>query len=181
MVATVAVPAEMDRQKPTASLSVTTENLNGQFLPATGTVYIYKLQGPPRPLRKRPWSAPENPVLSRTEFEKMFPNDPYGEDASTPDNWEKGKLIKELSFDTKKSKDLVLAIDNNWKIGAYRIELHTKDSVGQPVEDRATSIQKERKYRTTHSWSFKQTRTATNRERLQKSKWVLLFQMQTSP
>jgi TonB-dependent SusC/RagA subfamily outer membrane receptor len=138
MVATVAVPAEMDRQKPTASLSVTTENLNGQFLPATGTVYIYKLQGPPRPLRKRPWSAPENPVLSRTEFEKMFPNDPYGEDASTPDNWEKGKLIKELSFDTKKSKDLVLAIDNNWKIGAYRIELHTKDSVGQPVEDRAT-------------------------------------------
>ncbi len=136
MTATVKAPVQVDIQKPAASLSIATENLNGQFLPANGTVNIYKLQGPARPMRKRPWHAPDQPVIPKDEFEKLFPNDSYGNDISQPAEWEKGKLAKTLLFDTKKSKEVSFIVDKTWAIGAYVVELQTTDSLGQVVEDK---------------------------------------------
>jgi TonB-dependent SusC/RagA subfamily outer membrane receptor len=136
MVASIKAPTQMDLQKPANSLSILTENLNGQFLPAKGTVKVYKLRGPVAPLRKRPWSAPDYPLIGQSEFERLFPHDSYGDDASSPTKWKKGEMISELSFDTKKSKELAFKIDKAWSIGSYTMELHTTDSTGQLVEDK---------------------------------------------
>jgi TonB-dependent SusC/RagA subfamily outer membrane receptor len=136
MVASVQVPSQIDLQKPVANLTIVTENLNGQFLPAKGKVNVYKLQGPVNPVRKRPWPAPDYPMISKSEFETLFPHDSYGDDVSNPAKWEKGKLVKEILFDTKKSKETALSLDKTWNTGSYVMELQTTDSVGQPVEDK---------------------------------------------
>ncbi|MGC1242934.1 MAG: MG2 domain-containing protein [Chryseosolibacter sp.] len=136
MVATVKVPSQIDLQKPFANLTIITENLNGQFLPAKGNVKVYKLQGPANPVRKRPWPAPDYPIISKNEFETLFPNESFGDDVSSPTEWDKGKLVKEILFDTKKSKEATLTLDKTWNIGSYVMELQTTDSVGQPVEDK---------------------------------------------
>ncbi len=136
MTATIKAPPQVDIQKPATSLSIATENLNGQFLPANGTVNIYKLQGPTRPTRQRPWQAPDQPMIPKDEFEKMFPNDSYSGDISQPVKWEKGKLAKTLLFDTKKSKEVSFTVDKTWTAGAYIAELKTTDSLGQVVEDK---------------------------------------------
>lgn len=136
MLATVKAPAQVDVQKPVVNLSITTENLNGQFLPAAGTVKIYKLQGPVKPIRKRPWTAPDYPTLTKETFEKIFPNDSYTDDAGSAAGWPHGKLMKELLFDTKISREQSLTLDKTWQIGSYMMELYTKDSIGQTVEDK---------------------------------------------
>jgi TonB-dependent SusC/RagA subfamily outer membrane receptor len=138
MIATVGVPSTIDLQSPLATVAVTTENLNGQSLPAAGTVKIYKLRAPARPMRARPWEAPDQPTISREEFEKIFPNDPYDDDVSKPVTWPKAKLAKDLVFDTKKSKEVNFTIDKTWEIGSYVVELYTTDSLGRVVEDKAT-------------------------------------------
>jgi TonB-dependent SusC/RagA subfamily outer membrane receptor len=135
MVANLDAPARIDLQQPASTLKVSTENLNGQFLPATGTIKIYKLQGPESPVRKRPWPAPDAPLFSKEEFRKLFPNDSYADDQSNSSEWSKGKLVKELSFDTKKSKELKFETDKSWQAGAYVMELLTADSTGQEVSD----------------------------------------------
>ena len=67
MTATLGVPSMIDIQKPSVNATVTTENLNGQFVAATGTVKVYKLQGPLKPIRNRPWPAPDQPIISKEE------------------------------------------------------------------------------------------------------------------
>jgi TonB-dependent SusC/RagA subfamily outer membrane receptor len=136
MVATVKGPVQIDLQKPIANLTVVTENLNGQFLPAKGNIKVYKLQGPVSPVRKRPWPAPDYPIISKNEFEILFPNETYGDDVGNPLEWKKGKLVKEIFFDTKKSKEAPLTVDKTWGIGSYAMELQTTDSIGQSVEDK---------------------------------------------
>jgi len=138
MIASLGVPSIVDVQKPLVNTTVTTENLNGQFLPASGTVKIYKLRGPSKPTRKRPWPAPDQPIISKEEFEKTFPNDSYVNDGSNPLEWPKGDLVKHLLFDTKKSKEQNFTIDKTWKVGSYLAELYTTDSTGRVVEDKAT-------------------------------------------
>jgi len=136
MVASIKAPTQIDLQIPVNNLSIVAENLNGQFSPAKGTIKVYKLQGPAAPTRKRPWSAPDYPAIGQKEFERLFPHDSYGDDVSTPTKWEKGEMIRELSFDTEKSKQLTITTDKAWNIGFYAMELHTTDSTGQSVEDK---------------------------------------------
>jgi hypothetical protein len=136
MTASIKAPAQIDVQKQVASISVTTENLNGQFLPAKGAIKLYKLQGPIRPHRGRVWAAPDFSIINKSDFEKLFPNESYDNGTASPEMWEKGKLVKELSFDTRKSKDLNFTIDKTWSIGSYTMELQTTDSVGLLVEDK---------------------------------------------
>jgi TonB-dependent SusC/RagA subfamily outer membrane receptor len=133
MAATIIAPGQVDLQTPTSSLKVSTENLNGEFLPAVGTIKIYKLQGPPSPVRQRQWSEPDLPVISKEEFHKLFPNESSTERIESSSQWQKGKLVKELTFDTKKTKELTYETDKSWEIGAYVMELLTKDSAGVEV------------------------------------------------
>jgi TonB-dependent SusC/RagA subfamily outer membrane receptor len=136
MLATVKAPAQVDVQNPIVSLSITTENLNGQFLPAAGTVRIYKLQGPAKPIRKRPWAAPDYPILTKEIFERIFPSDSYTGDAASAVEWPHGKLVKELLFDTKRSREQSLTLDKTWQIGSYVMELQATDSMERAVEDK---------------------------------------------
>ncbi len=115
-------------------LTISTNNLNGQFVPAKGTVKMYKLKAPEHVLRPRQWAAPDYEGFSKEEFKKLFPHDAFNNehDSST---WEKGELVWQSGFDTSKSKELSLENIKKWKSGKYILELETQDKFGQEVKD----------------------------------------------
>ncbi|TXE10532.1 alpha-2-macroglobulin [Gelidibacter salicanalis] len=139
LLATVSIDDQLDKTKKDHQLTLTTKNLNGEFVPATGTVKIYKLKAPNEVLRPRPWAAPDYPALSREEFKKLFPHEAY-QDEHNLNTWEKGALVFEVNFDTSKSKTIDLGTIKKWDSGNYVVVLESKDRFGQLVKDEAQTF-----------------------------------------
>ncbi len=136
LVATLQVAEKINKTKKNNSIQIDTRNLNGEFLPAKGTLTIYKLLLPNQVLRERPWNAPDYPLLSKETFKKMFPHIAYANESDFT-QWKKGDVVFSETFDTKKSKEIVLKNCKKWKSGRYLIKLETEDAFGQEVTDQA--------------------------------------------
>ncbi len=136
LLATITIDDQLDKTKKDHKLSIDTRNLNGEFVPATGTVKIYKLKAPQEVLRPRPWSTPDYKSMSKEEFKNLFPHEAYDEEHN-PDTWEKGDLVFDTSFDTSKSKEIELGNIKKWASGRYVVVLESKDKFGQVVKDEA--------------------------------------------
>ncbi len=134
LVATILVVNKLDKTKKNHKLTIDTKNLNGEFVAAKGTIKIYKLEAPKTVLRSRPWTTPDYQVISKDDFKNKFPHDAY-KDEHNPNNWKKGKLVFEKSFDTEKAKELNLGNIKKWESGHYIIVLESKDKFGQLVKD----------------------------------------------
>ena len=134
LTATMSIAQKLDANKKDHKLSLTTQNLNGEFVPAKGSINIYKLQAPNRVLRKRPWPAPDYQQLSENDFKKLYPHDSYN-DEDDESKWEKGKLVFNTDFNTESNKEITLGNIKKWNSGKYVIELITKDKFGQEVKD----------------------------------------------
>ncbi|MEO6348576.1 MAG: MG2 domain-containing protein, partial [Aquaticitalea sp.] len=139
LLATISIDNKLDKTKKEHKLTIDTKNLNGEFVPATGTIKIYKLKAPNRVLRPRPWEAPEYQSFSIEEFIKLFPHEAYVDEHNS-DTWEKGDLVFDTTFDTSKSKELELGNIKKWASGQYVIILESKDKFGQLVKDEAKTI-----------------------------------------
>ena len=124
----------LDKDTKDQKLSISTNNLNGQFVSAKGTVKIYKLKAPESVLRPRTWTAPDYKNLTRQEFKKIFPHDAFSNEHD-PTTWEKGVLVWQSDFDTGVSKELSLGNLKKWMSGKYILELVTQDKFGQEVKD----------------------------------------------
>ena len=136
LTATVSINEKLDKTKKDHKLSIDTKNLNGEFVPATGTVKIYKLKAPQHVLRPRPWTAPDYRLMSKEEFHQKFPHIAY-EEESNPETWDKGELVFDQNFDTSKSKELDLGTIKKWASGQYIVVLESKDKFGQIVKAEA--------------------------------------------
>jgi len=129
------LPLKIDKNSKKQGIAITTENLNGTFVPASGTLKIYKLQSPKNPQRKRAWKAPDYQDISESTFRKLFPNEPYLENESEENSWKKGLLVFETIFDTSKHKKIELSNYKNWLSGKYIAVLESKDKFNQKVTD----------------------------------------------
>jgi len=136
LTAEISIENSLDKSKKDHALSIATKNLNGEFVPAKGTIKIYKLQAPNYVLRPRPWKAPDYQEFSKIEFRQLFPNESYGNEYSST-NWEKGTLVFNKEFDSQTSKEVSLGNIKKWNSGQYIILLETKDKFGQVVKDEA--------------------------------------------
>ncbi|TCK68546.1 alpha-2-macroglobulin family protein [Winogradskyella wandonensis] len=136
LTANIIAPQKINKSQKTTELSISTANLNGEYVPAKGTLQIYKLKHPEYVLRPRPWPAPDYNYLSEAEFKQQFAHWAY-DNESQIQNWDKGKAIFETDFDTEKSKEITLKRIKNWESGTYLITLETKDKFGQDVKDQA--------------------------------------------
>lgn len=139
LTANLSVAEKLDKTKKDNTISINTQNLNGEFVPAEGVIKIYKLISPERSLRIRPWPAPDYQEFSKAEFKTLFPYDAYT-DEYLPSNWEKGDLVLEKPFNTENFKALGLGRMKKWESGAYIVTLETKDKFGQVVKDEAKTI-----------------------------------------
>ncbi len=134
VVATIKAPAQIDLTNPNNTITITTENLNGQFVGIGGKVEIFKLQAPAAPIRTRPWDAPDLPALTQEKFQQLFPHDTYSS-SGDPKRWAKQKLMVALPFNTKAVKEVKYRTDGSWPTGNYLMELTATDSIGQGVKD----------------------------------------------
>ena len=75
--AKVSIAQQLDKTKKDHRLSISTTNLNGEFISAEGSIKIYKLKAPDRVLRPRPWNAPDYQVIPSEEFKTKFPHEAY--------------------------------------------------------------------------------------------------------
>ncbi|WBX73084.1 MG2 domain-containing protein [Tenacibaculum pacificus] len=137
LLASLQINSMLNKDEKQHEITITTNNLNGQFTPSKGTVKIYKLQAPKNPLRKRPWNTPDYQDISENEFNKLFPHDAYSKEEINQTTWKKGALVFEESFDTQKSTALILNHLKNWTSGAYIAVLNTTDKFNQKVTDKA--------------------------------------------
>lgn len=136
LTANIGAPQRIDKSEKETELSITTSNLNGEFVPAKGSLKIFKLNAPDYVLRNRPWQAPDYKLLSENDFKTKFPHWSYDDEVNVQ-NWKKGKAVFETNFDTEKSKSIVLKRIKKWGSGTYIIVLESKDKFGQTVKDQA--------------------------------------------
>lgn len=134
LTARIDILKSIDKTQKENSLTIDTKNLNGEFVPAEGTLKIYKLKPPQFVLRPRPWNAPDYKEYSKENFKKLFPYEAYEEEQKI-DNWDKGELVFNTSFNTETSKTIALKSIRKWNSGAYLIELESTDKFGQKVKD----------------------------------------------
>jgi uncharacterized protein YfaS (alpha-2-macroglobulin family) len=134
LLANMHIKPALDKTKKDHKIILDTKNLNDEFVPATGTIKIYKLQAPNAVLRNRPWASPDYQVFSKDTFKTLFPNDAYKNEHIRA-NWKKGALVFEKNFDTKTSKTLDLGNIKRWSSGEYLITLESKDKFDQLVKN----------------------------------------------
>lgn len=134
----VSIPTMLDNETKT-KFYISTTNMSGEFEPAQGTVEIYKLKEPEKPYRSRLWPQPDRHIISKEEFEKLFPNDEYKEENNMY-KWAKGEKVYEKSFTNAASAQPIsdsVKLPNlkQWKTGTYLMEAHSKDAYGEVVKD----------------------------------------------
>jgi hypothetical protein len=126
------IPARVPADSLT-SLSIFTQNMSGQFEPATVNVKISRLQEEKRLIRPRYWDRPDQFVMSKEEYIRLFPHDEYDNESDSK-SWAKG----EKQFDKTDStyKDGIWKLNGNkFKPGFYIVEIETKDKNGETVKD----------------------------------------------
>lgn len=130
----IVAPQKIDKEQKEIELTLNSQNLNGEFAPAKGELKIYKLNAPDRVLRTKPWQAPDYKMLSKDEFIKLFPNEPYDNEGQLI-NWKKGEEVFSTTFDTEKEKIITLKKLNKWKSGQYIIIAESEDKFGQTLKE----------------------------------------------
>ena len=134
LTARINVDDTLNKDRKDNTITLNTQNLNGQFAPTKGTLKIYKLESPENVLRNRPWEAPDYAGFTKEAFKKLFPHDAFNNEHD-PRQWENGTLVLEKSFDTGISTEITLDLIKKWTSGTYRLELQAKDKFGQVVKD----------------------------------------------
>lgn len=120
----------MDKSLTDNKITIDTKNLNGEFVPTTGILKIYKLKSPKTNLRKRPWSAPDYSGFTEKEFYKLFPHDAY---KNKEKYLEKGQVVFEKEIHTTGSTEIILNDIKNWQSDKYIAVFSCTDQFGQKL------------------------------------------------
>ncbi len=126
------IPSQMPADS-LKSLSIRTENMNGEYEPAIVKVTIYKQKEEKRLIRNRYWERPDQFVMTKEEYVRHFPYDEYDNESDSK-SWEKGQQVLEKTDSARENFKYDI---NTTKLdpGFYVIEMETKDKSGEPVKD----------------------------------------------
>ena len=114
------------------TISISTQNMNGQFEPSLVYVTMYTLKSPERLIRNRYWEEPDQFVLSKQEYITSFPHDEYSNEADYH-NWQRGDIVLRKNDSTAASGQFSLPY-SKLPEGWYTIEVKAKDKNGEDVK-----------------------------------------------
>ncbi|MFB9077435.1 alpha-2-macroglobulin family protein [Flavobacterium procerum] len=129
LILNVAVPQNIET-KDKNEITLSSTNLNGEFLAAKGEVKLYFLSSFPNKFKRRIFDQPEIKSISDEDFEKLFP---YEINKNNNDKIEE-VLVFSKKIDTQKDKKLILDFISNYKSGNYKLAFSAKDSFSNPIE-----------------------------------------------
>ena len=115
-------------------LRLSTTNLNGQKISASGSIKISKLITPKRTYYSRLWAQPDMQTWTEKEFQELFPNEEY-KDENKVHLWKTDKKVFETNFNTKSTDSIAISNYKNWEPGVYLYEAVAKDKNGLEVKD----------------------------------------------
>ncbi|HEX2535915.1 MAG TPA: hypothetical protein VHK69_19375, partial [Chitinophagaceae bacterium] len=115
-----------------ATLPVRTQNMQGTYLPSRVTVQVHRLQPEQRLLRPRYWQQPDQFVMDKAEYVRLFPNDIYANEHEYR-HWPLAEQVVQHSDSTRPDGRLPLPA-RTWAPGFYRLRFTTTDAEGRPVE-----------------------------------------------
>jgi hypothetical protein len=115
------------------NISITTTNMAGEFEPSKVTVTVSKLKEEKRLIRSRYWQRPDEFVMSREEYVKLFRNDEYDNEADFK-SWPKEQVVFEKMDSVKRNSNFGIQI-SDLSTGLYEVEVTTKDKNALEVKD----------------------------------------------
>ncbi|MEP6699684.1 MAG: alpha-2-macroglobulin family protein [Bacteroidota bacterium] len=115
------------------TLSIRTQNMNGEYEPAKVKVTITKLKEEKRLIRDRYWERPDQFVIGKEEYIKNFPYDEYDNETDYK-SWEKGDVVLE-KIDSAVASGEWRVGSGKYSPGFYVVEISTKDKNGEEVKD----------------------------------------------
>ncbi len=114
-------------------INISTTNMAGEKETTDVGIKIYPLESPGRVVRKRYWQRPDQFVLNRERYLRLFPTDDYDNDNSIA-SWAKGEILADKTIHANDKGEF--SLDNvPLTSGYYRIEASAFDKYNQPVKD----------------------------------------------
>ncbi|SHM21633.1 alpha-2-macroglobulin family protein [Flavobacterium chilense] len=113
-------------------ITLSSTNLNGEFLAAKGEVKLYLVSTFPSKFKRRIFQQPDIKGISDEDFEKLFP---YEINKNEDENKIAEVLVFSKKVDTQKDKKIVLDFISNYKSGTYKMVFSAKDSFNNPIEN----------------------------------------------
>lgn len=124
IVLSVSIPATIDKSN-TEKITISSSNLNNQFVPVKGKIEVYFLEEFNKKFKKSPfYSLPETQTIPDAYFEELFP---FEQRKILDKNELKGTLIFSKEVNTEKDKFLLTDFLKNQKSGSYRIVFSTNN------------------------------------------------------
>ncbi len=108
------------------------QNLSGFEVFTKGSYEIRKIKTPDNYMVSRPLATPDEPLMTKEEFKKKFPNYPY-DDEFDMKKWEKGEVVNTGNFNTEEKTALKINTWSQLAQGWYVITTKAKDSKGVDV------------------------------------------------
>lgn len=112
------------------SISINSTNINNIFTSTRAQLTIEKIQSPSVIYKQRYWQTPDQFIMTKSEHDAMFPNDPYIHE-DKPENW---PIINKVFEKTDSTKPF-----SKWDIGKtlsagwYKITVSAKDKNGTDI------------------------------------------------
>lgn len=133
MIIDVDVPSQVNKNH-SANFRIISTNLSGKLVNSTGTINIHQMISPKKIYYPRPFDAPDLPVISINMFQTAFPYYPF-QNEDRFDEWGEGETMFSQNYDTKKDSVLKINELERWPSGVYRVNIHMRDTFGQPIEN----------------------------------------------
>ncbi|MCL9805201.1 MG2 domain-containing protein [Flavobacterium amniphilum] len=108
------------------TITIQSTTYNNYPIDTEGTLQIFKKKKK-NYLKNRQFESPDLPVISKQDFEALFPHEPY-----TSDKTEQDTLVQTLAFNTKINRNIEIT---NLDKGEYSVIAITKDSKNNTIED----------------------------------------------
>ncbi|MBK8806427.1 MAG: hypothetical protein IPO21_07210 [Bacteroidales bacterium] len=125
------MPKMYDVQKGGA-ITLLSQNLNGEAMPAKGEIKIFKLVQPQQALRGRYWSSVDQHLYDKQTWNSLYSGNEYAQE-NTTEKQVRGKLYLDKKFDTEQSKTVELPKLSSWETGTYLVEAISKDAFGNEI------------------------------------------------
>lgn len=137
-------------------VKITTNNLNGSPLSTSGKISLFAIDAPNKLYRDRTWQQPDVQILSKAEYNKLFPNDLYA-DENNMYKWPVLNSVLEATWNNEKTDSVVLNTAA-LKQGIYKMEISTVDKSGEIIKVvKYLSILNEGNYSVTPEYNFTTT------------------------
>lgn len=123
------IPNSIETKKKN-EITLTSTNLNGEFLAAKGEIKLYFVSPFSNKFKENAWQKPEIESISASDFERLFP---YEIIEIKPDKANEILLFSK-KVDTEKDKKIALDFISDYKSGNYKIVFSAKDTFNNPIE-----------------------------------------------